>query len=61
MIAPWTFSLKEMLVHLIECLDGIGYCNLSMRSNETFFDFPFPDDNLLTIKGLDTEHANVPI
>ncbi len=33
----------------------------ALRSNEAILDFPLSNDNLLTVKGLDIEHASVPI
>ncbi len=30
-----------------------------LRSNEVILDFPFLDDNLLIVKGLDIEHSSV--
>ncbi len=40
-------------------------CSLTLtyflRSNEAILDFPFPDDNLLTIlKGLNVDYTSVP-
>ncbi len=31
-----------------------------LRSIEAILSFPFSGDNLLTVKGLDIEHASVP-
>ncbi len=30
-----------------------------LRSSEAILDFPFLDDKLLTVKGLDIEHASI--
>ncbi len=31
-----------------------------LRSNEAIFDSLFPDDNLLTVKGIVIEYASIP-
>ncbi len=50
-----------MLVHLSNGLDWLLVTMAYfLRSNEAILDFPFPDENILTVKGLDIEHASVP-